>query len=257
MQIEDSKTLHKIISLQSCIIQGRNINAMLHKDKNYYHQKTKADFIAIYVNENESLKLEYILEEHHLFHDLAEKYIFTNNNLLWESFTKNCNDHFMFDNTYYHATNFHELFKGLISQKKALDFTRELKLKDAVTMPIYAFDDIQIIGYICFMFQKKVKIKIEELTETKGIFQTLLQPLHDKHYNIFYTKCIRIDENFKLLTDQEKRIVKKVISGKAYPEIAECLNISINTIKTHMKNIFNKYHVNSKIELYRKLNGIH
>ncbi|MEN8250514.1 MAG: helix-turn-helix transcriptional regulator [Bacteroidota bacterium] len=255
MQIQDNKTLHKIISLQSCVIQGRNINAMLHKDKNYYRKMTQADFIAVYVNENEKIKLEYILEDHHEFHNLAEKYIFTNNNLLWESFTKNCHDHFMFDNKYYHATNFHELFKGFISQKKALDFTKELKLKDAITMPIYAYDNTQVIGYICFMFKKKVNINIKKLEETKAIFETLLQPLHDKHYNILYTKCIRVDENFKLLTEKEKRIVKKVISGKSYPEIAEYLNLSINTIKTHMKNIFNKYHVNSKIELYKKLNG--
>lgn len=257
MQIEDSQILHKIINLQSCIIQGRDINAMLHKDKNFYQEKTQADIIAVYVNENANVNLEYILEDHHVFHDLAEKYIFSNNHILWDNFTKNCHEHFILDKKYHHTTDLHELFKGFISQKKALDFTKELKLKDAVTMPIYAYDNIQEIGYVCFIFQKKVNIEIKQLEEVKAIFETLLQPLHDNHYNILYTKCVRVDENFKLLTGQEKRIVKKVISGKSYPEIADLLNVSINTIKSHMKNIFNKYEVNSKIELYRKLNGIH
>ena len=257
MYISDTKILHRIINLQSCIIQGRNINAMLHKDKSFYKKKTKADFIAIYVNENDHLKLEYVLEDHHQFHDLAEKYIFSHNNLPWNDFIKHCHLHFNSNNTFYRTSNFGELFQGLISQKKADDLAKELKLKDTITMPMHDFDAKEVIGYICFMFQKEVNIDIEELEETKIIFQTILQPLHDSHHNIFYTKCIRVDDEFKLLTEQEKRIVKKVLNGKSYPEIAECVNVSINTVKTHMKNIFNKYHVNSKIELYKKLNGIH
>ena len=77
MEIEDIQILHKIIDYQSCIIQGRSISAMLHKDKNFYRETTQADMIAIYVNENEKVHLEYILEEHHIFHHLAEKYIFS------------------------------------------------------------------------------------------------------------------------------------------------------------------------------------
>ena len=98
---------------------------------------------------------------------------------------------------------------------------------------------------------------IKKLEEMKILFQTLLQPLYDKQYSIIYSKCVRVDEDLSLLTDQEKRITKKVLAGKSYVEIAEILNISINTLKTHMKNIFNKYNVNSKIELYNKLNTRH
>ena len=57
----------------------------------------------------------------------------------------------------------------------------------------------------------------------------------------------------ELLTKQEKKIASKVLSGKSYPNIASDLDISINTLKSHMKNIFNKYNVNSKVELFKKL----
>lgn len=201
------------------------------------------------------MQLEYILEDHHTFHELAKKYIFSNNHLQWDQFTKNCHRHFLLDKKYHHTTDLYDIFKGFISQKNALAFSKELNLKDAVIMPIYAFDGKQEIGYICFMFQKKVDIDINKLEEIKVLFETLLQPLHDSKYNILYTKCIRLDENLKLLTEQEKRIVRNVLNAKSYPEIAEILDISINTIKTHMKNIFSKYQVNSKIELYSKLNG--
>ena len=63
----------------------------------------------------------------------------------------------------------------------------------------------------------------------------------------------RVDEHLKLLTKQEKRIRKKVLEGKSYPEVSEILNLSVHTVKTHMKNIFNKYQVKSKMELFHKL----
>lgn len=255
MKIKDNEILHKIINLQSCIIGGRNINAMLHKDKKFYQDSTQANMIAVYVNENENVNLEYILEDHNVFNHLAKKYIFSNKHLKWDHFTKNCKNYFSADNRYHHTNNLSELFNGIILKKDVIDLSNELKINDAVTMPIYTLDNTKEIGYICFMFQKKVKIEIEKLEEVKSLFEKLLQPLYDNQYNIIYTKCVRVDEHFKLLTEQEKRIVKKVLHGVTYPEIAEILNLSVNTIKTHMKHIFSKYQVNSKIELYKKLNA--
>ena len=253
MPTQNTETLHKIIELQSCIIQGRNIPAMIHKDRDFYVKRTKADIIAIYVNENAKVNLEYIVEEHHLFKTLVEKYIFSKKSILWDDLVSNCNQHFSLDNRYYHTRHFSELFKGLISKKKALTFSKELNLKDTVTIPLYAFDNKEEIGYVCFMFQKNVDIEITELLDIKILFETLLRPLHDDHYKIIYSKCIRVDEHLKLLTAQEKRVARKVLNGLSYPQIAEKLNISINTVKTYMKNIFQKYQVKSKIELYHKL----
>jgi len=258
MELEDNKLLHKIIDLQSCIIQGRDIKAMLHKDKKFYQERTQADIIAVYVNEHEKMNIEYIVEDHHLFKHLVEKYIFSNHSFSWDDFIQNCEEHFTLDNRYHHTRDLYDIFKGIISKNKALEFSEELQFKEAVMMPIYAFDNKETIAHICFMYQKDARmIEIKNLEEIKILFQTLLRPLHDNDYSIIYSKCIRVDEHLKLLTEQEKRITKKVLEGKSYPEVAEILNISINTIKTHMKNIFNKYQVSSKIELFTKLNTYH
>jgi DNA-binding CsgD family transcriptional regulator len=85
------------------------------------------------------------------------------------------------------------------------------------------------------------------------MIQTLIRPLYDKEHHTIYTKCIRIDEEMSFLTNKEKHIVKKIISGLSYEEIATLSHISINTLKSHIKNIFSKYGVNSKIELFQKL----
>ncbi len=253
MPTQNTEILHKIVSLQSCIIQGRSIKAMLHKDKDFYRKKTQADIIAVFVNETEKVNLEYVIEEHHVFKDAAQEYLFSEKTLDWDKFIENCKSRFGLNGRYHHTKDIYDLFKGLVSQKKALKLAKKLSVKDIVTMPIYAFDDKEIIGVVCFMFQEEMCIEITSLVDVKILFETLLRPLYDKEQNIIYSKCVRVDEHYKLLTEQEKRIVKKVLEGRSYPEIAEMLSLSINTIKTHMKNIFRKYQINSKIELYNKL----
>ena len=97
-----------------------------------------------------------------------------------------------------------------------------------------------------------IKVNKDNIKTVQTALQTLLRPLYDTKNDSIYNKCIRIDQNMDILTPQEKKIIKIVLTGRTYVEIAEILDISINTLKTHMKNIFNKYNVTSKVELTNK-----
>lgn len=50
------------------------------------------------------------------------------------------------------------------------------------------------------------------------------------------------------LTDQEKNVLTLLVAGKSYKMIGSSLHISIDTVKTHIKNIYTKLHVNSGTE---------
>ena len=50
------------------------------------------------------------------------------------------------------------------------------------------------------------------------------------------------------LSDQEQRVLRLLAGGLSNPEIANELFISINTVKTHVKNIYGKLGVNSREE---------
>lgn len=50
------------------------------------------------------------------------------------------------------------------------------------------------------------------------------------------------------LSEREKEILKCSMEGKEYAQIAELLFLSKHTVRQHMKNIYNKLHVSSKIE---------
>ncbi|MCP4310720.1 MAG: response regulator transcription factor [Bacteroidetes bacterium] len=59
-------------------------------------------------------------------------------------------------------------------------------------------------------------------------------------------------EHSSLLTDKEKEIVLALVDGLSYKMIASSASISIETVRTHIKNIYKKLHVHSKADVIRK-----
>ncbi len=55
-----------------------------------------------------------------------------------------------------------------------------------------------------------------------------------------------------VLTPKEKEIVIGLVDGLSYKMLADRMNISIDTIRFHIKNIYKKLHVNSKAEVISK-----
>ena len=53
-------------------------------------------------------------------------------------------------------------------------------------------------------------------------------------------------------SDRELQIVKGLVSGYSYKAIASELFISIDTVRSHIRRIYEKLHVNSKTEAVLK-----
>jgi DNA-binding NarL/FixJ family response regulator len=58
-----------------------------------------------------------------------------------------------------------------------------------------------------------------------------------------------------LLTGKEKEILKGLSKGLRYKEIASNLNISIETVRSHTRRIYEKLHVQSRTEALNKVYG--
>lgn len=54
------------------------------------------------------------------------------------------------------------------------------------------------------------------------------------------------------LTDREKEILQLLMKGYTYKEIAVCIFISVETLNSHIKNIYRKLNVHSRAELAAK-----
>ena len=55
-----------------------------------------------------------------------------------------------------------------------------------------------------------------------------------------------------LLSARELDILKGLMKGYSYKLIADELNISIDTVRTHIRNVYDKLQVNSKTEAILK-----
>jgi DNA-binding NarL/FixJ family response regulator len=56
----------------------------------------------------------------------------------------------------------------------------------------------------------------------------------------------------QLLTERQMEIVDGIVAGKSYKMIASDLFVSIDTVRSHIKNIYKTLEINCKAELIRK-----
>lgn len=59
-------------------------------------------------------------------------------------------------------------------------------------------------------------------------------------------------ENDQLLTSRERDILNGLAGGNSYQALAKGLNISTDTVRFHIRNIYRKLHVHSQSEAVAK-----
>jgi DNA-binding NarL/FixJ family response regulator len=60
------------------------------------------------------------------------------------------------------------------------------------------------------------------------------------------------NEKERILSEKEAKIVHYIVDGLNYKMIAANLNVTVDAIKYHLKNIYKKLQINSKGELIAK-----
>ena len=82
-----------------------------------------------------------------------------------------------------------------------------------------------------------------------GIAYTILQLVQNNQLTISQKSTTTLtEENLFDLTLREKEILQLLVQGLVYKEIGARLNISANTAKKHVINIYNKLHVNNRAQ---------
>lgn len=72
------------------------------------------------------------------------------------------------------------------------------------------------------------------------------------HFTLNQHKRRKRKEDLNALTEREKDVVNGLVEGHSYQGLASQLNLSIETIRHHIKNIYTKLHVNSKSQVVAK-----
>ncbi len=89
--------------------------------------------------------------------------------------------------------------------------------------------------------------------EVAEVMWELIAPFYDKVNGVIYQHCIHEDLKFEQLSSREKEIAKALAEGLNQMDIAKDMQLSINTIKTHIKNIYLKCGVTSRIDFITHL----
>lgn len=73
---------------------------------------------------------------------------------------------------------------------------------------------------------------------------------------ISFFKKPKINEESALLSKREREVLELVARGLQYKEIADRLHLSTETVKKHMRNIYQKLHVQNKVEAINKFRSM-
>ena len=60
-------------------------------------------------------------------------------------------------------------------------------------------------------------------------------------------------KEYELLTERERQVLEQLAKGQRYKEIADGLHLSIDTVRTHVRNLYVKLQVSSRTDALNKL----
>ncbi|HNR15218.1 MAG TPA: response regulator transcription factor [Chitinophagaceae bacterium] len=90
---------------------------------------------------------------------------------------------------------------------------------------------------------------LEAITEVKAGGSPMTPGIARKVLELFKTNLqpVAPAKDYSL-TNQEKKVLQLLVAGKSYKLIAADLFVSVDTVKSHVRNIYNKLHVHSGTE---------
>jgi DNA-binding NarL/FixJ family response regulator len=107
-------------------------------------------------------------------------------------------------------------------------------------------------GYI---LKKTPPVKLlEAISEVYNGGSPMSSQIARRVVDFFQTKEVATKQTEKL-TEREQEILSFLSKGYRYKEIADVLCISIETVRTHIRNIYEKLHVHSRTEALLKYLG--
>lgn len=114
------------------------------------------------------------------------------------------------------------------------------------------------LGAVGFLFKNISKEALENHLLTFKKEGVAFSPLITKKIVSYFSpsnQFAQLPLEKRELTNKEKQVVNLLIDGLSYGEISATLNLSINGVRYHIKNIYTKLQINSRSEIYKKYFG--
>ena len=113
-------------------------------------------------------------------------------------------------------------------------------------------DDNRIFECICagadgYLFKNTTPVKLVQSLQELAEGGAPMSPFVAQKVFGYFRKEAAIADSFQL-SPREKEILELLVKGNSYKMIADKSNISIDTVKKHLQNIYHKLHVSCGTE---------
>lgn len=245
----------KIIQIQSCLIQGHSFQAIMKAQTAFFEQATNASIMAICLNHHQQLRIDFLGTAKKQVLTLLKKYQVQPRALKFDNFLTHYRSDLLTKGKVLEIHSLEMLFHGLLTQSQYQQFEKEVGFNSVVFCPIFSYDEAHI-GYVLYLYLAQPSTDESDLKAMTALIQTIVRPLYEPSTQTFYSQCYRVTNYLLNLTAMEKRVLRQLMHAKQSKDIAAEMHISMNTVKSHTKNIYAKLEVNSKMELFNKLKRV-
>lgn len=145
---------------------------------------------------------------------------------------------------------------GMLGSEAVKVFTQKFPAMQILMLTVYAEQD-KIFESICngacgYLLKKTPPARLlESIREAHEGGAPMTPEIARKVLRLFQ-KTAQPEESGEKLTPHELRLLSLLAKGTSYRDAAGQFNVSINTIRYHIRNIYDKLHVHSKSEAVSK-----
>lgn len=241
--------LRKSNEMLQHLLERRSVREVLVGQTDFFMSQSGADLMIIYVCHGRSDYIDFVFErEETSLVSLTRRHDLHRNRNAVAAALSNALD----GRPYKRFQSLYPVLKGVYTQQGWRSLSEEAGFKEVFLFPIRLRNGNRI-GLVSYYFTANGTAEPLGLKHLTEVLASAIAPLYDEQKEWFYSRFVQVDDVMPQLTQKEREIVNRVLEGENYPVVAERLGVSINTLKTHMKNIFSKYGVSSKLELQGKL----
>ena len=240
--------LEKLLEMQQELLLKQPLFDVISKHKSFLLHYAQAEFIGISLKGRDSL-YEFTCklgDSHGLMEHIKFSHITTNSIL---RLLKNTSTHYKvltsktLCDLFALSSSCKEIDTILNNKKVVLGFLENSPLHEQMVATVFII-----------LPEENLNINsIDKSCETARVIWEVIVPFYDHQTGQLFQHCIHEDLMFDTLTKREKEIAHLLINGYTQAEIAEKISLSINTVKTHIKNIYIKFGVNSRIDFVNSL----
>ena len=107
-------------------------------------------------------------------------------------------------------------------------------------------------GAVGYLLKKTPPVKLLDAIREAATGGAPMSPEVARKVVTLFRKTVPTDPHVDPLTPQELRLLQLLADGHSYQAAAERLNISVNTVRSYIRVVYDKLHVHSKSEAVSK-----